>query len=74
MHDSVGLEQRGVATAVVITAEFELEARMQRDALGMSSLSPVLIEHPLSTLTDEQIDARAEAAVAGAKVVWLGGK
>ena len=28
---------------------------MQRDALGMRDLTPVVIEHPLSTLTHEEI-------------------
>ena len=37
---------------------------MQRDALGMPDLAPVVIEHPLSTLTDEEIDRRAQQAAA----------
>jgi hypothetical protein len=38
----------------------------------MTDLSPVVIEHPLSTLTDEEIAERALEASAQAVAVWLG--
>jgi hypothetical protein len=55
-----------------VTTEFLHEAEVQRDALGMPELVPVVIEHPLSTLTDEEIDKRARQAAAGAITIWLG--
>jgi len=45
---------------------------MQRDALGMPDLAPVVIDHPLSTLSDAEIAQRAEQAAAQAVAVWLG--
>jgi hypothetical protein len=45
---------------------------VQRDALGMPDLAPVVIDHPLSTLSEAEIDARATQAAAGAGAVWLG--
>ena len=45
---------------------------MQREALGMPGLSPVVIDHPLSTLSEAEIDARAAQAAVGATAVWLG--
>ncbi len=72
MHDSVHLETLGVPTAVVVTSEFLHEAHVQRAALGMNDLDPVVITHPLSTLTDEQIDQRIEEAVTQARQIWLG--
>lgn len=64
MHDAVGLEERGVPTAVIVTDAFLHEADVQRTALGAERLEPVVITHPLSTLTDEEIAARAAEAVA----------
>lgn len=64
MHDAVGLEERGVPTAVIVTDAFLHEADVQRTALGAELLEPVVITHPLSTLTDEEIAARAAEAVA----------
>ncbi|HVH81432.1 MAG TPA: hypothetical protein VM782_18675 [Stellaceae bacterium] len=55
-----------------MTTEFVHEANMQRDALGMSDLTPVVIDHPLSTLSDTEIAARAEQAADQAMKIWLG--
>jgi hypothetical protein len=57
--------------AVIVTTEFLHEARMQRDALGMPDLSPVVIDHPLSTLTEAEIDRRAEQALGQCLAHWL---
>jgi len=45
---------------------------VQRVALGMPDLAPVIIDHPLSTLSEAEIDARASQAAEGAAAVWLG--
>jgi hypothetical protein len=45
---------------------------VQRDALGMHDLTPVVIGHPLSTLTDEEIDKRAQHAAAQCVGILLG--
>jgi hypothetical protein len=72
MHDGVALEAAGLPTAVVVTSEFLHEARVQRGALGMERLEPVVIAHPLSTLTDAEIAERAREAAAQATRIWLG--
>ncbi len=72
MHDGVSLEALGVPTAVVVTTTFVREAEVQRAALGMADLEPVVITHPLSTLTDAEIEGRAREAVAQITKVWLG--
>ncbi len=72
MHDGVRLEALNRPTAVVVTTEFLREAEVQRAALGMDALAPVVIQHPLSTLTEAEIEARAADAAAQAVRVWLG--
>ncbi len=62
MHDTARLEQRGVPTAVIVTAAFVEEAEVQRAALGADDLEPVVITHPLSTLSEEEIEERAKEA------------
>jgi hypothetical protein len=57
-----------------VTTEFLHEAEVQRDALGMPDLMPVVIDHPLSTLTDAEIDRRAAQATEQAARVWQGEK
>lgn len=73
MHDSVRLEANGRPTAVIVTSEFVLEAETQRDALGMTGLDTVVITHPLSSLTDEEIGRRIEQALPQVERAWLGG-
>jgi hypothetical protein len=55
-----------------VTSEFLHEAEVQRAALGMPGLTPVVIDHPLSTLSDAEIDARAAQAAEQAIRIWLG--
>ncbi len=50
-------------TAVIITAAFAREAEVQCAALGAGQLAPVVITHPLSTLSNDEIQARAAEAV-----------
>jgi hypothetical protein len=69
LHDAIELEKRGIPTAVMITDAFEHEADVQREAFGASWLKPVIIEHPLSTLTDEQIASRASQSTADLTLV-----
>ena len=53
-----------------MTTEFLHEAEVQRDALGMPELRPVVIDHPLSTLTEAEIDARAAQAAEQTAQIW----
>jgi len=74
MHDTVMLEAQGRPTAAIVTAEFLLEAETQRDALGMAGLAMVVIAHPLSSLTDEEIGRRIDQALPQIERVLLTGK
>ena len=44
---------------------------MQRDALGMPDVAPVVIDHPLSTLSEAEIEARAAQAAEQSIARWL---
>ena len=70
VNDAVRLEQAGAPTAVIVTTEFEHEARLQREARGMADLRLVVVSHPISSLTLEQLDERAEEAAPQALAVW----
>ena len=72
MHDGYSLESLGVPSAVIVTTMVLHEARVQRAALGMQGLAPVVIEHPLSSLTEEEIRGRAADALGQVVKVWQG--
>lgn len=71
MHDAVSLEKLGLPVAVVITEAFLHEAQLQLAALGMATLHPVVIKHPLSTLTDAEIAQRIQQTVEQVPEIWL---
>ena len=62
MRDGISLEILGLPCAVIVTTEFVNESITQRAALGMDDLEPVVIQHPLSSCTDEEIMTRSEQA------------
>lgn len=56
-----------------MTDAFLQEADMQRAALGAERFEPVVIAHPLSTLTADGIAARAAAAAVGVRRILTAG-
>jgi len=72
VRDGIALERLGVAAAVIITTEFLRETQLTRAALGMPGLAPVVVDHPISSITEAEMAQRAEQVVAQAERVWLG--
>lgn len=72
VRDSIALERRGVAAACIITTEFERETELTRTALGMAGLRPVVIDHPVSSITAEEVAVRVGQIAVQAEAVWLG--
>jgi hypothetical protein len=72
VNDAVRLEQTGVPTAVIVTTEFANEAKLQREARGMADLTPIVVHHPISSLTLSQLDDRAAEAAPQARAIWFG--
>jgi hypothetical protein len=72
VRDSVALERLGLPAACIITTEFEEETRLTRRALGMPGLVPVVIDHPVSSITAEEMARRIAQVDAQAEAVWLG--
>jgi hypothetical protein len=72
LHDGIELETLGRPTAVIITREFVTECTTQKTALGMTGLEPVIVDHPLSSCTDDEVRHRAGQAAAQVKQLLLG--
>ncbi len=72
IRDSVALEDRGIPAAPIITQEFVNETRLTRVAVGMPDLRPVVIDHPVSSITQEEVQQRVAMIKAQAQEVWLG--
>lgn len=72
VNDAVRLEQAGTPTVAIVTTEFELEARLQREARGMAGLEPAVATHPISSLTLEQLTGRAAEIAPQVQRIWFG--
>lgn len=72
IRDAVALEDLGLPTAPIITTEFVNETRLTRVAVGMPALRPVVIDHPVSSITAEEVAARVAVIAVQAQDVWLG--
>ena len=72
IRDSVALEKLGIPSAI-ITAEFVGETTLTRQALGMPDLEPVVIDHPVSSITQDEVDARVRQIKERAQKVWIAG-
>jgi hypothetical protein len=74
VRDSIALEKLGIPSAVIITTEFARETVLTRQALGMQGLEPVVITHPVSSITQEEVAQRVAQIKKQAKEVWMGTK
>ena len=70
IRDSIALEKLGIPSAAIITGEFVKETKLTLRALGMPDLKPVIIDHPVSSITQDEIDARARRIKENAQRVW----
>jgi hypothetical protein len=72
IRDSVALEKLGIPAAAIITTEFERETELTRTAIGMQGLIPIVIDHPVSSITQAEVESRAAQVALQAPKVWLG--
>ncbi len=65
MHDLVDYETRDIPTVMVASSEFVEAARHQATALGMPEIArdAVYVPHPIQDANDDEMRARARAAV-----------
>ena len=73
IRDSVALEKLGIPSAAIITTEFVSETELTRRALGMPDLEPIVIDHPVSAITRDEVDARVRQIKERAQKIWIAG-
>ena len=72
IRDAVELEKKSIASVAIITTEFVRESELTRRAIGMQGLRPVVIDHPVSSITQSEVDSRASQVAEQAPRVRLG--
>ncbi len=63
MHDTTWFEMRRIPAVFVVSSVFEDAAAAQAHALGLPDARRVFVPHPIQDATDDEIRARADAAV-----------
>ncbi|MBK88396.1 MAG: hypothetical protein CMQ44_11750 [Gammaproteobacteria bacterium] len=71
MHDGISYEQFGKPAVVLCTTPFEVTAKNIARMLGLPDYPFALLQHPLGSCTEEQIDGRAADAYRQAKQILL---
>jgi hypothetical protein len=66
------LEQRGMAASVIITSEFIPSAKMTAQTFGLHDYPFAVVQHPIGSSTDQELDEKANAVLA--QVLELLGK
>jgi hypothetical protein len=72
VRDAIALEKKGIPSVAIITTEFVHETELTRRAIGMQDLCPVVIDHPVSSITQSEVESRAAQVALQAPKIWLG--
>ena len=72
MHDSIIGERLGLPSVGVMTSEFVSAGELMARVLGAEGYPFVVIEHPISSASEEDLAARARKAVADSVEILTG--
>jgi hypothetical protein len=70
VHDAVNLERIGVPAAVICTMPFRGEGEAQARMLGLVEVRLAPVTHPVSTLSADELAARAAEALPLVLAAW----
>jgi hypothetical protein len=70
IRDAVALEKLGTPSAAIITTEFVKETELTLQALGMPNFAPVVIDHPVSSIPQDEIERRVSQIKEQAEEIW----
>jgi hypothetical protein len=71
LHDTVAAERKGVPAVGVMTTRFASAAELMARVLGVPGFEFAVIDHPISSASDEELAARARATIEQARTILL---
>jgi hypothetical protein len=63
LHDAITSEKAGTPAVGVMTSKFVSAAELMAQVLGMPGYQFSVIEHPVSSASDSELEARAQQAL-----------
>jgi len=70
IRDAVELEKLAIPSGAIITTEFVKETELTLQALGMPNFAPVVIDHPVSSITQNELERRVCQITEQAEEIW----
>jgi hypothetical protein len=64
LADGIVLERAGVPAVSICTDAFRAPARAMADMYGLPDFEPVMIPHPIASLSQAEIDANVRPVIA----------
>jgi hypothetical protein len=74
VHDGVEFDKRGVPAASIITSVFTATGKAMAEIDGVPDYPFLIMPHPLSSLTEQEMQVRAAALAPAIARVLLEGK
>ena len=72
MHDGIEMEKLGIPTASIVTHVFINTANAMTRMMGVPDFEYVVAQHPLSSLTDQEVKERAQQLAPEVERILLG--
>jgi hypothetical protein len=72
VHDGIEMEKLGIPTASIVTHVFINTANAMTRMMGVPDFQYIVAQHPLSSLTDEEIKERAAQLAPEVERILLG--
>jgi len=72
LHNSTELEKLGVPSVAIVTEPFNVTAKSMAARRGFQNYRYVVVEHPLSSASPEQVKDRAAKALPEITAIVLG--
>ena len=63
MHDAISSERLGTPAVAVMTSKFVDAAELMASVLGMPDYKFAVIDHPVSSASDEELEKRAQVTL-----------
>jgi hypothetical protein len=73
LHDGIELDRRGVPAAVICTEEFVASSKAQAAICGNPLYEFAVVAHPIGSLTQAELRARAAVALPQVIAILTGG-
>jgi len=72
LHDGITFEQLGKRALVLCTEPFEVTAKNIAKIMGLATYPFMMVQHPIGSCTQPELNARAEVAYQQALSILLG--